>query len=1180
MYGKMTVLLRETAKALCAFLTNVFPQESLDWWQKSVIAALTFQQNRLVEQNRTRSLDGLDLAALLRVLDYNWHSVASPRNPTPGARNFVKEMFVVRNRWAHATNAGVTEDDVYRDLDTLQRFAAVIDAPAHIQEAIKETKAEILPQKRQTEEVPQTASAEFQVGQLVVLKSDPSQVGAIIAVIPGAPENRFTVFHNNTTATYYASQLGPKQDAPLTSGLLPISRFHAYLSALQISHPSVSTLYSLNAAKIDFVPYQYRPVLKFIRSDRPRLLIADSVGVGKTIEAGLILRELQARRDVKTVLIICPKPLIVERKWELEMKRFDERFTHLDGTTLRYCLEEMDLEGEWPQQHSKTIVPYSLFDDTLLHGNTSASGKRYKGLLDLDPPPRFDLVIVDEAHRIRNVDTLTHQGVRFFCDNAEAVVFLTATPIQLGGDDLFVLLNVLRSDLIIDRQSFAHMAAPNPMINRAIDLARSQQMGWERNARESLAQAASTPWGRSILQDNPDFQRLYDLFGQEQISAEERVEGINTLEQLHTFSRVLSRTRRRDIEQFTMRKPETINVDFTEEQRRLHDGILRVQAAILTQLHGNRGVAFMMTTIRRQAASCLFGLAPLLEDILTRRLDELVWNEDEISAEDAAAVPIEAIQTEIQHILDQAKALTSDDPKLVALFKIIGEKQQLPNNKVIVFSSFRHTLSYLFERLQAFGVRVGVVHGDIDDEERVSLRNRFRMYRASEDALDVLLFSEVGCEGLDYEFCDCLVNFDIPWNPMRIEQRIGRIDRRGQRSETVTIVNLITPGTIDADIYARCLMRIGVFNREIGASEEILGQITREIRNIAESITLTPNEQRAKLQQLADNSIRLVIEQQELEEKQLELFGLKIPELQAQRDVEEASSFWLSPEAIHNLVSHYLQDILGTDQEYILGERSPKTLRLSQEARERLVRDFRQLPRQKTASYRAWENWLKGGEQHLSITFDSQGARDNPETVLITPVHPLVRQSAMAYEPESCLQTVCEVADESIRPGDYPIAIYSWRLRGLHEDVELHGISSTEEVSNRLLALLEHARPVEGGPQSLPPSAVMDELESRHHGLWSVARDKHRDRIRQLAEFRRESLVTSHSARMSLLREQLERATNDKIRRMRQSQINTAEADCSRHMKQIDEALSQADIVSHLVARGVMRVVRKLPNAV
>ena len=145
---------------------------------------------------------------------------------------------------------------------------------------------------------------EFVPGQMVALKSNPSLRGAVVKVLSGQAEDRVEVFMGSSVQTYYASQL-QVADQP-DDELQPLSRdlFHAHLTALQIRHPSLSTLYSLNAARVNFIPYQFRPVLRFIRSDRPRLLIADGVGVGKTIEAGLVLRELQARREIKSVLII------------------------------------------------------------------------------------------------------------------------------------------------------------------------------------------------------------------------------------------------------------------------------------------------------------------------------------------------------------------------------------------------------------------------------------------------------------------------------------------------------------------------------------------------------------------------------------------------------------------------------------------------------------------------------------------------------------------------------------------------------------------------------------------------------------------------------------------------------------------------------------------------------------
>jgi len=186
----------------------------------------------------------------------------------------------------------------------------------------------------------------FALGDLVRLASDPSKTGAIIERTAEHPEGRYTVFVDGARRQFYTSQLLPLEEpAEGAPRIETADVFHARLTAAQITHPGVSSLFSLNAARIDFIPYQFRPVLKFMRADRPRLLIADSVGVGKTIEAGLILRELQARGDVRTVLIICPRPLVAERKWEAEMRRFDERFVPLDGPALRICIDEMDLEG-------------------------------------------------------------------------------------------------------------------------------------------------------------------------------------------------------------------------------------------------------------------------------------------------------------------------------------------------------------------------------------------------------------------------------------------------------------------------------------------------------------------------------------------------------------------------------------------------------------------------------------------------------------------------------------------------------------------------------------------------------------------------------------------------------------------------------------------------------------------
>jgi len=135
--------------------------------------------------------------------------------------------------------------------------------------------------------------------------------------------------------------------------------FQSRLTAVRLHNPQTDHIYSLRAARIQFIPFQFKPLLRLLRADRPRLLIADDVGVGKTIEAGLILKELSTRQQLDRILVLCPKALTT--KWRAEMRRFDEHFRVLTAESLRYCLDESALQGEWPQDYARCIVNYELF---------------------------------------------------------------------------------------------------------------------------------------------------------------------------------------------------------------------------------------------------------------------------------------------------------------------------------------------------------------------------------------------------------------------------------------------------------------------------------------------------------------------------------------------------------------------------------------------------------------------------------------------------------------------------------------------------------------------------------------------------------------------------------------------------------------------------------------------------
>jgi hypothetical protein len=202
----------------------------------------------------------------------------------------------------------------------------------------------------------------FDLGQLVVLRADPERIGPVIAVLPAVEGlARYRVFHGPGASRDYAEDqlVAAPTDAggDGDDGVGP-TEFRARLTAARLLHPLTDHVYSPRAARIRFVPFQFRPLLRLARADEPRLLIADDVGVGKTIEAGLILKELRARQPLDTVLVVCPKALTV--KWREEMRRFDEDFRILDARSLRYCLDEAHLEGRWPQEYRRAIVHYEL----------------------------------------------------------------------------------------------------------------------------------------------------------------------------------------------------------------------------------------------------------------------------------------------------------------------------------------------------------------------------------------------------------------------------------------------------------------------------------------------------------------------------------------------------------------------------------------------------------------------------------------------------------------------------------------------------------------------------------------------------------------------------------------------------------------------------------------------------
>lgn len=1188
--SRMNTYLHTSSNVLAEWLGKLLPRTSDDWWEDCVMAKLSYNQAEMARERGFTELGQFDLAALLRIADKSWYEMRNVAFLPTRERECIRDMMRVRNNWAHVSAMLPGKDAILADLTTLHDFfeqrecedslvnevdrmieevksPSTVDFSSFVQEESVQSVEDIEPKVADENEITEKS--------LVYLIGNPDVRGIVMSITDLGDTKKYDVFVDGNFKTFYSGQIALYVEAA-SYNWVDINTFRSYLTAYQINNPSGNDLYSLNSARIDFVPYQFRPALKLIHADEPRILIADSVGVGKTIEAGLIIKELQARNELENVLIICPKPLVTERKWELEMKRFDEEFVPVDGPMLRQIISDTDRDGEWPIRFNKTIVPYSILDSRAYEGETTKK-KHTFGLKDLDPAPHFDLVIIDEAHHIRNGSmekekAFEYKCVKYFCDNADAVVMLTATPLQTSDDDLFTLLNVLRPDVVIDKQTFNMMSRPNIHISEAVSLMRRADDQWQKQATEALKGVLETQWGENVVAANPIYGEMINTLQQDKITREERVKLISDAESLNSFNSMLNRTRRKDIQDFCIRRPYTLAVEFTQRQQELHDELLRFESNALLQLHGNaRSIPFMMSTIKRQAASCIFGLAPHIRDLISRRFQQLGDDLDMDSPGYAfEGADVRVLEDLAQNLLTMADNLPKEDPKFDQMLEVVLEKQKLENNKIIIFSTFRYTLGYLRRKLEDAGLRVAQVDGGVKDSMRQELRARFEMPKDDNDAIDILLFTEVGSEGLDYQFCDMMINYDLPWNPMRIEQRIGRIDRRGQQSETVGIYNMITNGTVDADIYYRCLMRIGIFESSIGECEEILGDIATQLDQIALDTSLTDEERKIKLEQMADNEVRRLQEMNRLEEEEKEFFGFDLSEYMTSQEIHNAENPWLTQKSLQILIEQYLYRRLGQGS-YILGESEIKQLRLSAAARAELRDDFRKLPSGRNAVRQSWDVYLKGKAPIHPITFDSETAEKKRDTFFITAMHPLAKQAAAYFASNEQAYIRLLYATEDLPGGSYHFSVYAWSYVGINPHFKLVVVCDDDVIAAELPDILQESQSGAAAVKMQPSD--WDALEKKQVKLWMDEKAAEIKEAENTSTFKIESLSNNFRNRKRSLEQKILDTSSESIRRMYTSELESATESYELKVEEIRKKVAQTDIHTTLIANGILDVV-------
>jgi SNF2 family DNA or RNA helicase len=598
-------------------------------------------------------------------------------------------------------------------------------------------------------------------------------------------------------------------------------------------------IYSMDVARIDFLEYQFKPVLKFVNSPTERLLIADEVGLGKTIEAALIWLELQARRDARRLLVVCPKMLAP--KWRMELRqKFGVQAEVGNVKNLQQAIAEVRHEGEaasfaWictysglrPARRDLSRLDDPEGDELSERGQLCSLFQNWEGTF-----PLFDLAIFDEAHHMRNPASTTYRLGAAVGNATNALLLVSATPVNNTSTDLFSLLRLLDPDFFANEAQFNYLLEENkPALQASLALNAAKPNFMQ--AAEALSRLRHSPFvGQSELLRQA-IERVQKLSPGDHAG----ILGIlESVEKLNIISRYISRTRRVQVkERRAVRKPLILEVTFNEPEMRFYKTVTRMVRRKV-EASGGGFLAFHLILPQQRTASCIPAMVRAVREGDMGDPGELLSDAFDLELDADEQIVEETLTDDVQDWL-KSHDFEANDTKFSVLRKLVVER--LPDEKIIIFAYFKATLRYLQKRLQAEGINSALLHGELDDEERAAQLEAFQI----NPDVRVLLSSEVGSEGIDLQFCRVVVNYDLPWNPMRVEQRIGRIDRVGQKAERLIIVHFKVKGTVEERLYDRLHKKLRVFEESIGDIEPILGESIERLTMELLSKELTPAEE-------------------------------------------------------------------------------------------------------------------------------------------------------------------------------------------------------------------------------------------------------------------------------------------------------------------------------------------------
>ncbi|UYO34432.1 DEAD/DEAH box helicase [Bacillus zhangzhouensis] len=449
--------------------------------------------------------------------------------------------------------------------------------------------------------------------------------------------------------------------------------------------------------------HQLEVARRVVEEMNGKAILADEVGLGKTVEAGLIIKEYMIRGLAKKILILVPASLVSQWVQELRTKFYIDAVEQKKSYVWEQCdVVVSSIDTAKRQPHRDTILSIA-----------------------------YDLVIIDEAHKLKNNKTKNYEFVRNL--NKKFCLLLTATPIQNRIGEIFNLVSLLKPGHLGNEHQFK------------------------------------------------------DIFAKKDLQLEDH----DRLKQL--VNKVMIRNRRQDTGiEWTKRHVKTISIDFSPTEQALYDEICKLKENPSYTKH-----MFSIMTLERECCSS--------REAVYMTIKKMQEEEKHILSSSAIA----QIMEKINQVEQNSKAL-----------EVVKLIQQL-NEKVIIFTEYRATQIYLQWFLQQNGISSVPFRGGFKRGKKDWMKDLFR------ERAQVLIATEAGGEGINLQFCNQIINYDLPWNPMRLEQRIGRIHRLGQERD-VHIYNMSTNGTVEEHILKLLYEKIQLFENVIGDLDDILTRIDIE----------------------------------------------------------------------------------------------------------------------------------------------------------------------------------------------------------------------------------------------------------------------------------------------------------------------------------------------------------------